>query len=127
VTAAKVRQHSLGAAVFRPGVLPTPSQPAAPLLQTTTVSNDVPPVLCPQGGCPATYPAGLSATTTVPCPTGTQVLSGGYLINPAMDGKETATASAPVGNGWGATFALSETNPVAPLGTVYAVCGKLTG
>lgn len=116
VTDAKVREHSLGARVFAAGALPT--------LRTEVMIAPQP--TCSPYGCSAQV--GESVSLTAPCPSGTQVVGGGYSNPPGSATEEVATTSEPVAAGWEVTFTFTQSSPsgfVPGYGSVYAVCASV--
>jgi hypothetical protein len=116
VTNAKVRVHSLTARALAAGVLPR--------LHTEALVGPA-PTGCSPTGCEAQ--AGMSVSQNAPCPSGTQVVGGGYSIPQAIATDEVASASGPVSGGWQVTFTFTQTPsaPVSGYGTVTALCASV--
>jgi hypothetical protein len=131
VNNAKVKAHSLHAAALAAGVIP----PAA-ILRTTVVPGAYGPPSCGSKGCP-TPTIGSTVTYNANCPTGTQVISGGYIA--AAPQAEVTSASVPIseghgdpaagaGGGWLVAFTITATDAklADSAGSVYAVCASVS-
>jgi hypothetical protein len=129
VTNDKVKRHSLTAAALARGAIPR--------LDARTVSFASPlGPPCPSSGCPPAA-VGTSTTWSVNCPSGTQLVGGGFAIPHPFERDESVSASAPLaegqGNppagsagGWTATFTItSQQDRLAwGVGEVYARCAS---
>jgi hypothetical protein len=152
VTASKVRSHSLGPAAIKPHSLAASSIaphslsanllaagviPASETLKTVVVPGDYGPPSCPAAGCSPAAP-GTTESYNANCPTGTQVLSGGYIEE--APGEEVVSASVPIaagrgdpvagsGGGWEVTFSVTASSAQigdSGAGSVYAICASLS-
>lgn len=117
VTDAKVRRGSLTANAFAPGVLPR-------MPGTTIAFKGIGPPACPPNTDCGARSAGATSTVVATCPSGEEVVGGGYWIDPASDppGVEVVTRSYPASsNTWTVVFELTQNGQV-PTGNAYAVC-----
>jgi hypothetical protein len=125
VTGAKIAPHSLTGSVFAPGTIPAAA--ATPKLQTTIASV----VYGPPAGYGPPPTVGQTEMVQASCPTGEEVVGGGFQVPSDAQSAVTVTASMPLtapggstAYSWGVTYTVDQAG--GPLDvSPYAVCAAL--